>query len=81
MFLKLMVENLLIRKQEPHIMQVLKFGEMSPMIIKAIFGHLVVFYMSLLVLNLHFKEKIWMNYLKIYKRTPLLQFPINIQFS
>lgn len=46
MFLKLMVADLLIHRQALRTMQVLKFGEINPMITKAIYGHLDAFYMS-----------------------------------
>jgi len=73
-----MVVNLLTHKLELPIMQVLKFGETSLMITKAIFGPLAVYCMNLHVFDLHSKEKIWMNFLKMYKNALILQFHKNI---
>ena len=78
MFLRLTVENLLTHKLELLTMQAQKFGEINLMIVKAIFGLLAVYCMSLHVSDLLFKEKIWMNFLKMYKKVHILQFHKNI---
>lgn len=78
---KLMVENWLIRKQVHHIMLVLKYGEMNLMIIKVIFGLLVVFCTNQLVLNHLFKEETWTNYLKIFKKVHIHLFLKIIRYN
>ena len=78
MFLKSMVGNLRTLRQVHLIMQAHKYGEINLMITKVIFGHLDVYYMNLQALNLLFRRKIWINYLKIYKETRILLFHISI---
>ena len=46
MLVKLLKKDFFILKQELHIMQVQKFGEINHTIVNQIFGHLVVFYMN-----------------------------------
>jgi hypothetical protein len=49
-------------------MPVLKFGGMSLMIVRVIFGLLVVLFMKWQDLNHHFRAKICRNYSKVFNR-------------
>lgn len=65
MFLKLLGKTAwIILKQELLTMHLQRFGGMSLMISKVIFGLLGVYYMSLQLWSHHFKHQIWTNFLK-----------------
>jgi hypothetical protein len=61
--------------------QVLRFGEISLMVISQIYGLLAVSYMKCAAWNLRLMVKIWMNYTKMYKEDKSSPFLVFIQES
>ncbi len=65
-------------KQVPLIMPVHKFGKISLTIKNQIFGHLVVYFIKQLHLNLLLELKIWKVYIKRLLEDYILKFLANI---
>ena len=74
MYQKLLERKLCAKLKQVHpTMQVLKSGEIKHMILNQIYGHLAVFYMSLLTLNLHLELGIWKDFIVKLQEVTILE--------
>ena len=68
MFQKLLKKDYFILKQGLPIMHLQRFGKINPIIIKVIFGPWVVLYMKWLLKNHLLMVRIWILYIRKFKK-------------